>query len=70
MQNWMVLFPASGHVYMIPGVTIIDRKASIASAKGAVASGGSNKDPDWLKIDLNAAKVYTAQNYKRTKKLM
>lgn len=67
MQNWMVLFPASGHVYMIPGVTIIDRKASIASAKGAVAPGGSNKDPDWLKTDLNAAKVYTAQNYKRTK---
>ena len=52
---------------MIPGVTIIDRKASIVSAKGAVASGGSNKDPDWLKTDLNAAKVYTAQNYKRTK---
>ena len=28
---------------------------------------GSRKHLDWLKIDLNAAKVITAQDYKHTK---
>ena len=27
----------------------------------------SKKYPDWLRIDLNAAKIITVQNYKRTK---
>ena len=28
---------------------------------------GSNKNLDWLKTDLNAAKIITAQDYKHTK---
>ena len=51
-------------------------KASVTSISGAGGSGGGEKTNkfsdtkeclDWLKIDLNAAKIITLQDYKGTK---
>ena len=66
---------------MVPRVIIISGKASIESASGAGGSGGSlspsagvfrkflgsKEHLDCLKIDLNAAEIITAQDYKYTK---
>ena len=71
---------------MIPGVTIIDGKVSVASVNEACGSGGvlrpqqgfrrqsplgkflaSKWHLDWLKIDLNAARITTVQYYKHKK---
>lgn len=70
-------------IYMILEVNIIGRKASIASSKGVGGSGGlskclwersplrkllgSKEHRDWFKIDLNAVKIITDQNYKAQK---
>ena len=60
---------------MIPGINIRG-KASVASINGAGALVGERKPNkfsgtkehiDWLKIDLNAAKIITVQDYKCTK---
>ena len=63
---------------MIPGVNIIGRKVSVLSVNTAGGFGGvlrppvgplrkflgSKKHLNWLKIDLNAAKIITIQDYK------
>ena len=64
---------------MIPGANIISRKASVASVNRAGGSEplsrgfrgwspirkflGSKEHLDWLKIDLNALKIKTVQDY-------
>ena len=64
--------------HMIPGVTIISKKASIASVNGTggvwklseTPAGslrkfaGTKKHLNWLKIDLNATEIITIQDYK------
>ena len=70
-------------IIMIPRVIIISRKACIASINGAWESGGGGfwAEPSplrkflgnkvhlaLLKIELNASKIITAQDYKPTKK--
>ena len=68
---------------MIPGANIISRKASVASVNRAGGSEplsrgfrglspirkvlGSKEHLDWLKIDLNTAKIKAVQGYMRTK---
>ena len=78
---------------MIPGVNIIDRKASEASNMQALQAStelgdlwrainpqrkkskevalpkfsGSKEHLDWLRINLNKARIINVQNYKRTK---
>ena len=68
---------------MIPGANIISRKASVASVNRAGGSEplsrgfrgwspirkflGSKEHLDWLKIDLNTAKIRAVQGYMRTK---
>ena len=68
---------------MIPGANIISGKASVASFNRAGRSEplsrgfrgwsplrkflGSKEHLDWLKIDLNAVKIRTVQDYIRTK---
>ena len=68
---------------MIPRVNIIDGKVSSGSINGAEGSGsvlrrikrgfwGGNfldfiEHLDWLKTDLNAAKIITVQDYKHKK---
>ena len=55
---------------MMPGVTIICQKASVASIykAGIFRLGteflGSKEHLDWLKMDLNVAKIITVQDYK------
>ena len=60
---------------MIPEINIRG-KSSVASVNGPGGSGGGEKTNkfsgtkerlDWLKIDLNAAKIITVQDYKCTK---
>ena len=51
---------------------MFSRKASIMSVNGAEQRPlkkllGSKENLDWLKIDLNMAKIITGQDYKRTK---
>ena len=67
---------------MIPGVHIINGKASTVNVNGAGGLGGaltplvgglkkvpgSKEHLDWLEIDLPAAKIITVQDYKHTKK--
>ena len=64
---------------MIPGANIISRKASVASVNRAGGSEplsrgfrgwspirkflGSKEHLDWLKIDLNALKIKTVEDY-------
>ena len=61
--------------HMIPGVNIISRKVSVASFNGGGGSEGvlrpqgtpkkgSREHLNWLKIDLNEAKIITIQDYK------
>ena len=57
---------------MIPGVIMFSRKASVMSVNGAEQRPlkkllSSKENLDWLKIDLNMAKIITGQDYKRTK---
>ena len=63
---------------MIPGVNIINRKASVAGIKGAGGAGGalspslrkflgSKEHLDWLKIHLNTTEISTVQDHKHTK---
>ena len=68
---------------MIPGANIISRKASVASVNRAGGSEplsrgfrgwssirkslGSKEHLDWLKIDLNTAKIRAVQGYMHTK---
>ena len=64
---------------MIPGVNIFSGKASVGSINRAGGSGGtlspeplrkilgSKEHLDWLKVDLNVAKVSTVQDSKCTK---
>ena len=51
---------------IIPGINIRG-KASVASVSKAGSSEGGEGHLGWLKIDLNATKVITVQDYKRTK---
>ena len=66
---------------MITGANIFSGKTSIASFNGTRGSGGavnpitevyrklvgSKEHLDWLKKDLNSAKIITVQNYKHKK---
>ena len=58
---------------MMPGVTIISQKASVASIYKAEIFRlgteflGSKEHLDWLKMDLNVAKIITVQDYKSIK---
>ena len=55
---------------MMPGVTIISQKVSVASIYEArifrlwTEFLGSKEHLDWLKMDLNVAKIITVQDYK------
>ena len=57
----------------MPGVTIISQKVSVASIYEArifrlwTEFLGSKEHLDWLKMDLNVAKIITAQDYKSIK---
>ena len=62
---------------MIPGVNLFNRKVSVASINGAGGSRGvlrsnmrqylgSKEHQNLLKIDLNAIKIITIQDYKYT----
>ena len=55
---------------MISGVNLIGGKVSPASINRAGRSGGipdSKEDLDWLKLDLNAVKIITVQDWKKKK---
>ena len=60
---------------MIPGINIRGKAAQQASTEPGTLVGerkpnkfsGTKERLDWLKIDLNAVKIITAQDYKRTK---
>ena len=52
---------------MIPGVNIVGGKWNIASVNRAWGGSGGVLHLDWLKIDLNAAKIITVQDYKHQK---
>ena len=68
---------------MITGANIFSGKTSIASFSGTGGSGGavshitgvyrklvgSKEHLDWLKIDLNSAKIITVQDYKHKKSM-
>lgn len=45
----------------------LERKRSWMEELGVKKFLGSREYLDWLKTDLNVAKIITAQNYKRTK---
>ena len=53
---------------MVPGVSIISRKSSVASVNLAEGSGalrkvlGSRERLDWLQIDLNVAEIIIVQD--------
>ena len=70
--------PSAINTDMIPEVYIISGKASMVSTNRAGGSArapqrefqgvlGSKEHLDWLKIDLNAAKIITVQDFKLTK---